>query len=169
MQQVTQEDVIPWYRQFWPWFLMALPASAVVAGLATVFIAVINKDNLVVDDYYKQGLAINQSLEQQQAAKALNLTAKATMDPASDKLTLVLSASTPIDEPVLKLTLVHATLAKLDQVVIVKREAANTYAATVKNFKTGKWHLILAPVDKHWQIKATVMLPNQQWLLAPNV
>ena len=26
-------ESIPWYRQFWPWFLIALPATVVVAGL----------------------------------------------------------------------------------------------------------------------------------------
>ena len=144
MQHVTREDIEPWYRQFWPWFLMALPASAVAASLATVFIAVTHQDNLVVDDYYKQGLAINQSLKQQAAAKALDLSADAIFDPLSDKLTR-------------------------DQVIYVQRESANKYVATLQNFKTGKWHLILAPVDAHWQIKANVTLPQQHWLLAPNL
>jgi len=169
MQHVTQEDIEPWYRQFWPWFIMALPASAVVASLTTVFIAVTHQDNLVVDDYYKQGLAINQSLKQQDAAKVLNLTADANYDPVSEKLTLLISATSPIDDPILKLTLAHATLAERDQVIFVKRESANKYVATLKNFKTGKWHLILAPADEHWQIKANVTLPQQHWLLAPNL
>ena len=33
-------DDSPWYRQFWPWFVIALPASAVMASLVTVWIAV---------------------------------------------------------------------------------------------------------------------------------
>ncbi len=28
--------ITPWYKQFWPWFLIALPASVVVASLITV-------------------------------------------------------------------------------------------------------------------------------------
>ena len=40
----------PWYRQFWPWFIIALPASAVVAGLLTLWIAMSNPDYLVIDD-----------------------------------------------------------------------------------------------------------------------
>ena len=35
------DDILPWYRQFWPWFIIALPATAVVASLATVWIAVV--------------------------------------------------------------------------------------------------------------------------------
>ena len=33
-------DDAPWYRQFWPWFLIAIPAAAVVAGIVTIIIAV---------------------------------------------------------------------------------------------------------------------------------
>lgn len=40
----------PWYRQFWPWFIIALPASAVVAGLLALWIAISNPDYLVIDD-----------------------------------------------------------------------------------------------------------------------
>lgn len=33
-------DEVPWYRQFWPWFVISLPATAVIASLVTVWIAV---------------------------------------------------------------------------------------------------------------------------------
>ena len=168
MQHVTHEDLVPWYRQFWPWFLIALPASAVVAGFITLYIAISNRDSLVVDDYYKQGLAINQRLKEQQVAKALNLTAHASLDPISHRLTLVLTASHEIDEPTLKLSMVHATQADQDQIILLKRQATNTYTASL-NVKPGKWHMILAPVDEHWIIKASKTLPQQQWLLTPNV
>ena len=29
----------PWYRQFWPWFIIALPCAAVVGSIATAIIA----------------------------------------------------------------------------------------------------------------------------------
>jgi hypothetical protein len=68
---LTVNELTPWYKQFWPWFLMALPASAVVAGIATVVIAMTNPDGLVKDDYYKAGLGINRTLEREQQAAAL--------------------------------------------------------------------------------------------------
>jgi hypothetical protein len=45
----------PWYRQFWPWFIIVLPASAVVAGLLTFWLAATNPDPVVIDqnDYQR--------------------------------------------------------------------------------------------------------------------
>ena len=65
----------PWYREPWPWFLISLPATAVIAGVATVWIAATSADGLVVGDYYKTGLAINQTLARDDVAHALALTA----------------------------------------------------------------------------------------------
>jgi len=45
----------PWYRQFWPWFIIALPASVVVASFVTLWLAISNPDHLVIeDDEYQQ-------------------------------------------------------------------------------------------------------------------
>ena len=66
----------PWYRQFWPWFLFGLPGAVVVAGLTTWWIAAHNADSVVVDDYYKEGLAINREMDRKRRAETLGLRAK---------------------------------------------------------------------------------------------
>ncbi len=55
------EDLEPWYRQFWPWVIFGLPASVVVAGLITVYIAYEGADDMVIDQYYKEGLAASKT------------------------------------------------------------------------------------------------------------
>jgi hypothetical protein len=35
-------DAKPWFKSFWPWFVISLPAAGVIAGIATVIIAVQN-------------------------------------------------------------------------------------------------------------------------------
>jgi hypothetical protein len=40
----------PWYKQFWPWFIIALPASAVIASFITLYLAVSRPDHIVIDD-----------------------------------------------------------------------------------------------------------------------
>lgn len=46
---VPAED-LPWYRQFWPWFIIALPAAAVIASFITLWLAISHPVHLVVDD-----------------------------------------------------------------------------------------------------------------------
>lgn len=43
----SRGDSSPWYRQFWPWFLIALPASSVAFSFATLFIALNDPDTVL--------------------------------------------------------------------------------------------------------------------------
>ena len=58
----------PWYREPWPWILMAGPAIVVVAGLVTAFLAVTTSDGLVAEDYYRRGIEINRALTREERA-----------------------------------------------------------------------------------------------------
>ena len=51
--------VKPWYKQFWPWFLIILPLTVVVWTIITVIIFSNNSVSLVTEDYYKKGKGIN--------------------------------------------------------------------------------------------------------------
>jgi len=46
----TDADALPWYRHFWPWFLIGLVGSVVLASLVTLGIALSEPDPLVVSD-----------------------------------------------------------------------------------------------------------------------
>ncbi len=48
--QTKHLPVKPWYKQFWPWFLLALPASVVIASMFTIFLAVQNAPVLIQKD-----------------------------------------------------------------------------------------------------------------------
>jgi hypothetical protein len=40
-------DSKPWFKQFWPWFLIALPGSVVIASMFTITLAVQNAPVIV--------------------------------------------------------------------------------------------------------------------------
>jgi hypothetical protein len=65
--QTTVDKHLPWYRQFWPWFIIALPAAAVLAGFYTLWLALSNPDYMVVDDEEYQRL--NSGLKAQPVQK----------------------------------------------------------------------------------------------------
>ena len=107
----------PWYREPWPWILMAGPAIAVVASFASLAIALATDDGLVADDYYKQGLAVNQVLRRDARARELHLAATANLAGAEVRVTL---RGTSEIFPELRLRLIHATRSGRDQTVVLR-------------------------------------------------
>lgn len=69
------QPTTPWYREPWPWLLMIAPAAAVVGGIFTWWLAAHTNHALVVDDYYREGRAINQQLARDAEATRMGLSA----------------------------------------------------------------------------------------------
>lgn len=152
----------PWYKQFWPWFLITFPATAVIAGIATVILAVKSDDGLVKDDYYKAGLAINQTLELKQNAQQLNLVANVNWDKLTQTITLKLTGKISEQPPRLTLQLAHATRANHDQTItLFLAPDKQSYTGRLKTVKAGNWITILEPEEKNWRINGRVTLPKQ--------
>ena len=49
-QKVMPLDTKAWYKQFWPWFLIALPGSVVIASMFTITLAVQNAPAIIQKD-----------------------------------------------------------------------------------------------------------------------
>mgnify|MGYP001619987624 FL=1 len=64
----TAEKILPWYRQFWFWFVFGPLLFIIVLCGIFVFIAFKNSDDVVTDNYYKVGRMINQTLSQDEKA-----------------------------------------------------------------------------------------------------
>ena len=62
----------PWFREPWPWIIIGLLGTVIVASFITLWIAVSNPDGLVVDDAeyqeIRRGLRAQESPESQDAA-----------------------------------------------------------------------------------------------------
>ena len=154
------EDAKPWYRQFWPWFLIALPGSVVVAGLVTLGIATAQRDTLVKDDYYKQGLAINQNLEKAERAAQLGVLLDCTYDPRHGRVA-VRGQGVPADVQQLELQLVHPTRAERDVAATLSRDPQGTFTAPVGLLGPGNWHVRIEGPSRDWQLSGRLDLPGQ--------
>ena len=138
-RRLPVEDTLPWYRQFWPWFLIMLPASVVVAGFSTLYIANRHSDDLVVDDYYKNGLAINRQLEKKQRAEARGISARLQF---SGDTVSVLTAG-PVDAGQLQLLLSHPLEADRDFDVALSRTGEGLYRGSLEQPVAPRWHWTL--------------------------
>jgi uncharacterized protein len=103
----------PWYKQFWPWFVIALPASSVVYSLTAVYIFSQNQVDLVAEDYYKKGKAINVDISRLRVADALKLHATVAEKKIKLRLNLIKENSEVILIYVLLLLTVHLLIKTL--------------------------------------------------------
>lgn len=143
----------PWYREPWPWILMAGPAIVVVAGFVTAWLAVRSSDGLVEDDYYKQGLAVNQRQARDHAAAERGLSAELIAGASGLDLRLFLSAQERFVAPEsLLLKVVHPTRAGADQSVVLKKDAAGFYVGRLMAPLKGRWHVLLEDDGRTWRI-----------------
>lgn len=165
----SKTEVLPWYRQFWPWYLIALLLLGVFGTSVLIVSAIEHQDPVVVDNYYKEGLAINRTLDQQRAAAAMGLQAQAQYDVADGALTVRLTSRHNITAPYLKMLFVHATLANRDYAVKLVRQGADVYRAQLQALKPGNWDLMLEPEDEVWRLDAHLTLPVQSWVLKPEL
>ncbi len=156
MRQGSSLDNKPWYRQFWPWFLIALPASVVVAGLTTVYIAFKGADHLVNDNYYRDGLAINQRLEQDQVALKMGLTADISLDAESGELFVVIKGA-EISAKQLFLQLLHPTDENRDRDYILSLMAPNRYRVDLNVGLNHRYYLRLFPESgREWRLNGEI-------------
>lgn len=139
----------PWYKEPWPWFLMAGPFVVILAAIATIYLAVKSNDGLVTDDYYKEGLAINQSLARDDLARELNLSASLMV---ADENLRVIFGQEGFQPKTLTLRLVHPTQAGFDRVFELSSERAGVFNLKMPQRLTGRWRIILEDTGQNWRL-----------------
>ncbi|GEM74585.1 FixH family protein [Vibrio sagamiensis] len=149
--------VKPWYKQFWPWFLIILPLTVVVWTIVTVIIFSNNSVSLVAEDYYKKGKGINIDITKMNVAKELGLNAVVS----SENETVVVSftkGKLPYF-PALTASFTHRTLPDRDFSRVLTADAKGNYRLNHKESIVGPWFIELHPYDEEWMIQGRVEFP----------
>lgn len=144
-------DTQPWYKEPWPWLLMAGPFVVVIAGVITAWLAIRSNDGLVADDYYKQGLAINQQLRRDHKADELGIGGE--MMRSGEMLRVMLKADSGVIMPErLTLRVAHPTRAGMDQVVELLAEGNGMFIGKLNSDISGRWHVLLEDPSGTWRL-----------------
>jgi uncharacterized protein len=151
-------DTKPWYKQLWPWLLIAFPIVSFIKGGHTIYIMQQNNPDLVIDDYYKEGRAINMNLAKYREAQLRNLHASTLI--AANQVIVRFEQNKTLGQH-LQLEFFHNTIAANDFVVTAERSGENLYVATLPKALDGKWNLVVSDEHKDWKLRASVMLPQQ--------
>jgi uncharacterized protein len=166
MNSQIEQEATAWYKQRWPWFIISFPLLTVVAGLVTYQIAVDKPHSLVKDDYFKQGLAINETLAKQNRAKELALTAHIKADKDSQLLSVKIAS---IDKEkklpgfeMLNISFSHPTQEKNDRQLALLQLTSNEYIAELPTLPQAHWHIKLSDKSDTWEIKSRWHYPKSQ-------
>lgn len=154
-----QRERDAWYRHAWPWVLMAIPFAAVLFGVFMVVMASVFPDDLVADDYYRDGMAINRHLAMDENAKALDIRASATAL-EGDTVAFVIAGAR--DSAVL-MNLYHVTDRARDTSLVLYPETGHVYRSAhplpIAIDEPGIWYVELIGADDNWRLRERVVTP----------
>lgn len=157
----------PWYRNRWPWILMAGPAIVVVAGIATAVLAVQTDDPVVADDYYTQGLAINRELAREQRARDLAVGASLQFNEEGTRVRAVLATRGPMPSA-LKLSLLPLARSAEAQDIALTPVAPGVFEGPMKRPQAGNWDLELEDGAATWHLEGAWRTGSPQAALGGN-
>ncbi|APX06243.1 hypothetical protein ACOMICROBIO_LMKGKHOH_02506 [Vibrio sp. B1FIG11] len=151
--------VKPWYKQFWPWFLIILPLTVVVWTIVTVVVFANNSVSLVAEDYYKKGKGINIDISKMNVARDLGLNATVSSD--DNTVVIAFNKGELPHFPALTATFTHRTLPDRDFTKLLTADAKGNYRLTPEDSIQGPWFVELEPHNKEWMIQGRVEFPAQ--------
>ena len=149
----------PWYKHRWPWLLMLGPFVVLVAGFITMWISFSGADALVVDDYYKQGKAINQDLRRDRVATTLGLQLSLRFDAASGKLIGELNGAS--HESPLTLMLIHPTVPQKDRRIVVTLNAQGQFSVDLPMLERAHWQVQVEDMARSWRLQGQWNWPQE--------
>lgn len=150
---MEERDTIPWYKQFWPWFVIGIVSWGVVSASITFSFAVRNPPHMMTGDYAQLGKALVDTHERADAAEALGLSAR--LGSRGSEWALSMQATEPelLAERLL-LLVQHPTDSTRDRQVALDRIAPGEYrAAAVEIPPRGR--MIVSDPGQQWWISST--------------
>lgn len=162
---MNTESESHWYRNPWVWMVIAIPFSAVLFGIVMIVSATRFPDDVVVDNYYKEGKAINQRIEMDTVAANRDIVAIGSVQ--SGRIEFEISGA--YDSAVV-MNLFHVTDSDLDRQIVLLPESGNLYAASVESLpfdEAGVWYVELEGTDSGWRVRERFETPVTTLELKP--
>jgi hypothetical protein len=128
------------------------PATVLAGGGFVTWLAVGHPDALVVDDYYKQGKAINQDLRRDRAATALGLSLRAQYDPRAGTLAGRLVGQGEGQSAPFTIYLAHPTLPQRDLRLFVRPAPDGSFSVALPALERTHWQVVVEGALRDWRL-----------------
>lgn len=152
----------PWYAHRWPWLLMLGPLLVVLAGIHTAWLAFSGQDALVVDDYYKQGKAINQDLRRDRIAASLRIALHMRYDAATGKLTGSVSRLNQPMSGEVAVRLIHPTQPAKDMQLEARADEQGNFLIELPMLERARWQVLVEGENREWRLNGKWFWPEQK-------
>lgn len=161
---MSDTPIPPWYKQFWPWFLLGLLFSSIIFSITFAVMSIKSYDGMVVqEDYYEHGKAINMVLAKQERARELNLSADLRIDPLTSDIVIDLAGDVRPDK--LYLDLIFPTEDDRDQSFVLEHVREGRYITQGPDNLRYRWYLQIQPVqgdNADWRLIGEARFPNEE-------
>jgi hypothetical protein len=140
---------------------MAGPFIVIIASFVSFGFAAstMDRDGLVSDNYYKEGLAAGETVARSEKAKELGIIASVALTQDGVRVRLSAGAEKQFaPPPAITLTLSHPTRAGLDQSLVLPWDG-HYYSGQLRLPAAGHWLLLLEDEGKSWRLMGAVVLP----------
>ena len=156
-----QEKSKVWYKEPWPWILMAGPAIVVVAAFTTYYLAATHNSDMVTDEYYKEGKHIGVELQRDQEAAKRKIDVQVLINPEHNAAKVLISGNFDPKQQ-MDLQLLHPAHKSEDQTVKLFPEQGGSsgdkasYHAVFKTLPaTNHWYVRVEDTAGKWRVEDT--------------
>jgi hypothetical protein len=148
----------PWYKEPYVWMLIGFPLTSIIVGLSLLTISILNKDTLVRDNYYKDGLAYNQELEWDKKAKSLDIRMEIQVN--DNQLVINLLSSRQNTPSTLKVSLGHPTIPEKDRQSHLQLTQGKRFIGFIEPTENGRYYLLVESLEQKWRIRQDIWIKN---------
>lgn len=146
-------------RNYWPIALFSIPFAAVLFGIVMITTALYFPDDVVVDQYYKEGMAINERIADTEKARALGVQALIHVD--GERVTADISGST---NSLHQLNFHHVTDENKDIALKLVKQGEQFIALDAASLvdqmqQAGVWYVELVGVEQGWRLTRRIKTP----------
>lgn len=146
MNDSNSSLVTPWYKQVWAWFVLTPLIVIFLVCSVLLTIAYKESDDVVIDNYYKEGRMINQRIDEDLLAQQLALKGVVEFDLEVGEVILTIDAAKKeVLTNTLFLYLDHPVEADYDLELAMHKIAEGRYLAALDRRINNRWYLRLSP------------------------